>query len=539
MTIYHQVMVSFIAALFLGYRLVFYLHMFQLNAYRPDRFWRWWRQNRRKAMPTMDKLVLVILLIFSLAACHHQLAVWLKWFLPILWGILLILAILTNQIFKERLKKPLVYTARVWRLLITSCLVVIFVGGLGTWLLFNVVSLPVAFFYLWLIVLISLTVVWLMVGYYLLQPFEKMMVRRYYRQAKAILTGNRSLIKIGITGSYGKTGTKFILERLLSTTYSTLVTPHSYNTPLGVIRTVREKLKANHQIFVAEMGAKQVGDIKELTDLVEPTIGIITAVGPQHLETFGTQEDVLRTKFELALATSGKGITFVNSDNALIRQGMDTYPEINYKTYGTNEQADFRILDIQMGAFGSKFTVSHQGDSQQYQTDLLGRHAILNMTAGIAVATHLGIETTAIKLAVRDIRPVPHRLELKRQNGYYLLDDAFNANPTGAGYALEVLNQFEGGKKIVITPGMIELGELEEESHRLFGQQIAAVADVVILVGPKKTKSIRVGLQASQYPADQIKVVGNIFEAFEVLTTVVTDGDTVLIENDLPDNYNE
>ena len=444
---------------------------------------------------------------------------------------------------KEKAKKPLVYTHRIYRLYGALLLLLLLAEASSWWALrilwpglrpavtFGIGSAAVRILFVFGVYYLPLA------ANYVLTPLEKYFKRKYYRQAQAILAGRPDLIRIGITGSYGKTSTKFVLENVLRQQYLTLVTPHSYNTTLGVVRTLREYFSGPVEAFVAEMGAKQPGDIKEICDLVRPQLGVITAVGPQHLETFGTIDRVIATKFELAEAVSKDGAVIVNIDDANIVLGMERYPAVNYLTYGEAEGADVRISNVRVSARGSSFTVTYQGRGRDYQTRLLGQHNISNLTAGIAVGLYLGIAPEKISMGIREMQPVEHRLELKAQGDYYILDDAFNANPVGANNALEVLKNFEGGKRFIMTPGMVELGSADEQVHFDFGRHMAECADVAILVGAKKTEKIKAGLLAAGFSEEAIWVVKDVFAGFAQVRTMIGRGDVLLIENDLPDNY--
>ncbi len=326
----------------------------------------------------------------------------------------------------------------------------------------------------------------------------------------------------------------------MSQKYTTLVTPHSYNTTLGVVITVRKSLNRSIEVFVAEMGAKQNGDVKEICDLVVPDYGMVTAVGPQHLETFGSLSNVIDTKFEMIQAVRGNGKKgFVNGDSSNVREGMKRYPDVDYVTYGSREDNKVRIENVKSSVHGSVFDIIIDHKRYTYESKLLGMHNILNIAGAIAIAMELKMTPEQIATGVKEIKPIPHRLELKHQGDYYILDDAFNSNPTGARFALDVLNQFDSGKKIIMTPGMIELGDMDMEVHFEFGRQIAKACDFVLLIGEKKTKDIYLGLKDAGYPMDQVVVLKSVYEGFAYLSKIVTKGDVVLIENDLPDNFNE
>ncbi len=521
----------------------YYLHIFQLNSYFSERYRRWRAQNRemlKRRFPIGFWLGLIVLSAAAVGLPGQMAGVWPLKAVFFLWALL---ALALRFKTRERAKKPLVYTQRIYRLcgaVLLLLLLTDFAFGalwrlLWPWLrpaeAFRLGAETARLFFIFGAYALPLA------ANYLLTPLEKYFKQKYYRQAQAILAGQPDLIKIGITGSYGKTSTKFILENVLKQQYLTLVTPHSYNTTLGVVRTVREYFSGQIEVFVAEMGAKQPGDIKEICDLVQPRIGVITAVGPQHLETFGTIDRVIATKFELAEAVGRGGVVIVNADDANILVGMKRYPEVNYLTYGEADGADVRISDVKVSAQGSAFTVTYQGESRNYQTRLLGKHNISNLTAGIAAGLYLGIAPEKIGIGIRETQPVAHRLELKMQGNYYILDDAFNANPVGANNALEVLKSFAGGKKFIMTPGMVELGSADCAVHFDFGRHMADCADVAILVGAKKTEKIKDGLLAAGFSSEAIFVVKDVFAGFAKVRELIQSGDVLLIENDLPDNY--
>lgn len=511
-----------------------YLHIFQLNSYFPERLRKWKQKNPFVFGKTSFYGNIVLFFILVLVFLFSR-----KDFI-MLSGVWFALIGNTHRQNKEPIKKPLVYTARIKRTIILYFIVFLIT-------LIAITSLLTIWFeplYAWLYA--SFAAVYLFFAgnyyivyllYYLLKPIELHLTKKFYQEAKSILSSNPELIKVGITGSYGKTSTKFILENVLKTKYITLVTPHSYNTTLGVVRTVREFFSGGLEVFVAEMGAKQEGDIKEICDLVEPKIGVITAVGPQHLETFGSLDNIIATKFELARAVGTNGVVIVNGDDENIQIGMKRYPQVNYMTYGENKESDVRISDIIISEKGTTFQVHYQGNQHTFQTRLLGKHNIANLAAGIALGLYLGIPADKIIMGVRDTKPVEHRLELKMQGSYYILDDAFNSNPVGANNALEVLKSFPEGKRFVMTPGMVELGEKDAEIHFDFGAHMAESVDYAILVGEEKTAKIKEGLLSKEFPENKVFVVKNVFDGFAKFREIMKEGDVLLIENDLPDNY--
>jgi len=377
-------------------------------------------------------------------------------------------------------------------------------------------------------------------------PLETAINNWYIADAKRILKEMPRLLVIGVTGSYGKTSTKFFLQKLLSYKYNTLMTPESFNTPMGVVKAIREQLRPIHDVFVCEMGAKNIGDIRELCEIVKPRFGVITAVGPQHLETFGTIENVEKTKFELADAIPDNGMVFLNYDSEIIRNKNYGKPLVSYGASLDAGDCCYAARDIKVSSAGSSFRIAFpDGEERIFETPLIGKHNVQNIMGAIAVADYLGVERDDMAIGVRRLEAVPHRLQLIRKNSIIIIDDAYNSNPSGTGAALETLSMYDG-VKIMITPGMVELGPAQDEANRHFGAKAAKVCDYVVLVGERQTRSVREGLKDASYPEEKIFVAETLEAAFDVVGKVEKidpDGGQkvrqkiVLLENDLPDNY--
>lgn len=506
---------------------LYFMQMLQQNSYMPSRYFRWMKQHPYKSV-RIGQLV-GVLIISALSFLETA------WIGLVSMSVIYLLLIFTIE--KVKTKKPLVYTTRVKRtialhgfLYILAIVLILFMESVGLQLLtINMIHVLEA-----LIAVIPIV---------LLTPVERLVKRRYYMEAKHMIKQHKSLKVIGITGSYGKTSTKHIIEAILSQKYNVLMTPGSYNTTMGNVITIRNSLTTMTEIYIAEMGAKNIGDIKEICDLVQPDIGVLTSIGPQHLETFKSIDNVIRTKFELIDALENEGIAILNGNNANILNHYKAHINkgVTPYLYGKNQQADLEIFakDIGFTSRGMDFTAVYEGQAYSFNTKLLGSHNVDNLLSGILLGFKLGLTYKQIQLGVKSINPVEHRLQLTRRSDYTLIDDAFNSNPEGAKMAVEVLGAIEGGRKVIITPGMIELGDLQEEANFEFGKQIAKVCDYVILVGKKQTLPIQQGLEVSTYDQERLIIVKDIYEAFEQLRTFIQKEDIVLIENDLPDNYNE
>lgn len=371
-------------------------------------------------------------------------------------------------------------------------------------------------------------------------PIEKKINNGFFREAQKILGDRADLIKIGITGSYGKTSAKFFLAAILSEKYNTLATPSSFNTPMGVSRVVREQLKGEHQVFIAEMGARHVGDIKEMCELVHPKYGVITSVGPQHLETFFTQDNITATKYELIEALPDDGAAVFADDGGIVKSLYDkTEKPAKLLAGSARHGLGARAEDVEIGPWGSRFSlILKDGDKAKCETKVLGAHNIQNLLAACTLADALGMTAEQIAAGVAKTEPVEHRLQiLPSGNGVTIIDDAFNANPSGARAALDVLRLFPQ-KRVIVTPGMVELGDRQTELNREFGKAMMGAVDAAIVVGQTNAQAITEGLLEAGFPKESIHLARDLAQAQTVMASLpVTAGDTVLFENDLPDNY--
>ncbi len=513
------------------------VHMLQLEGYKNKNLYHWLSSYTKQVykVPMIVSIcgVILMLLINLILPDVSQ-------YIFLAAGVVYIILILRygKRSRVQNAKKPLVYTSRVKRLFVFISIFYVVIGG--AFLLLDIFVLSGS-----ILAGLPLFLIFLLIGegvFYgnlMAMPVEAVVRRWYLNDAKKKLSERSDLIVIGITGSYGKTSCKFILGTILSEKYNVLVPPSSYNTPMGLTRVVREMMKPSHEIFIAEMGARNVGDIKELCDLAHPKFGLITSVGPQHLDTFGTVETIAKTKYELIESLPQAGCSFFPGDNEICRK-LYEQTQIEKHLFAIDyEKADVRAENIKTGGFGSRFDLVLFGERIPCETKLLGKHNIKNILGCACIAHKLGLSAAQIKLGIRKIQPVEHRLQmLPTSNGIIVIDDAFNANPSGVRAALEVLSSFEG-RKIVVTPGMVELGDREETENRAFGLVMAGVADYVYLIGPKHTKPIYDGLIEGGFPHENIQVFRSLDEATQVLWTLVKPGDVVIFENDLPDNYNE
>ena len=546
--------VAFIAIIFMGLR---EFHMLQLNGYKtPEHSW-WMKKNFKRYIPNIVMLIAAVVLWLLYPKVSYDFSDILTVLIALIVMTLANIGFIIAYRPGMKFKKPLVYTARMKRMLTTFFILIalIFVGAFlssgrtenaetiyhngkiigipngGTrfesYLPFLLTSLA-----------LYLTPILVPLSNIINKPIEKAVQNWYINDAKKKLADMPSLHKVGITGSYGKTSMKFYLSELLSSRYETLKTPESFNTPMGVTITVRRDLKPTHEYFICEMGARRVHEIKELCDIAHPHDGIITSVGPQHLETFKSIENVVNTKFELADSVQAAGgKIYLNGDNELIRAKAPQYK--NAVLYGLSEGNDWRATDISVSDRGTEFTViPPEGEPVRFSMKLLGEHNVQNVLGAIAYAAGTGIPLEKLVLPVKRIAAVPHRLQLlDKGGGLTFIDDAYNSNPSGCRAALSVLGLFDACR-ILVTPGMVELGEKQEELNFEFGQEAAQSCDYIVLVGKAQTVPIYNGIKDAGFDMECVYIADGLNEALDKVRAYQTDKKkVVLLENDLPDNY--
>ena len=504
------------------------LHILQQNFYNENnRYIKWGNKNLNKVFK-LDILILLINIINLFIRIKYLL------FFNVLY--IIFYSIENKNIKEEQIKIPLKVTSRVKRMLITISIlylipIIVYIISNNIYIFASLYSLLITinFYIVYLSNIINI-------------PIEKCVFLYYKNKSMNKIKNMNNLNVIGITGSYGKTSSKNILNDILSVKYNSVTTPKNFNTQYGLIITINNYIDKFNDIFIAEMGAFKRGRIKLLCNLVKPKYGIITSIGTAHLDTFGSRENVQKGKFELIESLPSDGLGILNMD--------DSY-QVSYKLKNKvdiiwigieNKDADILAKNIKIDSSGMTFDVYFKEDktTHTFKTKLLGNANIYNILAGIAFGKYMGMSLKELELGVKRIKPIEHRLELKKIHNKTIIDDAYNSNPVGSKMALDVLKLMDG-LKIVVTPGMIELGNEQYELNKKFGEYISEVADYVILVGEKQTKPILDGLKNKKYNNKKINIINDVKEAFPIIDSLKEkDRETyVLLENDLPDIFNE
>ncbi|MCK9536166.1 MAG: UDP-N-acetylmuramoyl-tripeptide--D-alanyl-D-alanine ligase [Bacilli bacterium] len=424
--------------------------------------------------------------------------------------------------------KPIIelnVTPRIKRLLFTILIVTVSVGTLLHYFL----PLPQLHSSLVIIYILLPLLIFLAAG--INYPIEYSIAKYYQSMAKNKLKKYHTIV-IGITGSYGKTSTKNILYSFLKEKEMVICTDKSYNTLNGIALNINQKLFPEHRYLIAEMGASRKGDIKKLNAFIKPQYGIVTAVGPQHLKTFKSMENIVTEKMRLIVSLPHTGIGIINNDDSAIA-GCPVKTEARIVTFGIESPADYRATHIKTGIDGLYFTINYPGGAAEIKAGLLGYHNIYNILAGFALARELGVSVSEIVFQASRLEPVKNRLSVTEEGGLTILEDAFNSNYHGFINALAVL---ANGKelKILITPGIVETGQMEKQLNYALSEKISQVCDFVVLIKSKTGMIIKDGLDNNKFSnyilADNYKTAINyVKNNFSKAT--------VLIENDIADIY--
>ena len=499
----------------------------QQSGYKNGAFWRW---LKRKDNMLYNRLC-VLALCLALSSCVTALCfsflgekIALGLSAIVFMGITVFYLVAEH---KYALKVPAKATGRYARLygvyfLFTACVCFTFISVLNFLAVVNGSKLYALIAFVPFAITPALLPMLLVVANAVISVFENARNAKFIKKAEQVLA-QTDTIKIAVVGSYGKTSVKNILATILKEKYEVLATPESYNTPMGVAKTIMQMQKTP-QIFIAEMGARKQGDIAELCKMVKPDYAIFTGVCPQHIATFKNIQSVYAEKSEI------------------IKCGAKTVCGANLKDWLGNEENAFlvdenAVRDINLQATKTQFVLDLDGEALQVETTLLSYSAVENIQLVATLCKMLGMTVTEIAQGIKKLQPVPHRLQLTQNNGVYILDDGYNANIKGAKEALQTLARFEG-RKCVVTPGLVECGVLEEELGLEFGKAIAlAGLDKVILVGETLVGAVKNGYVSAGGAQDNLTIVKSLAQAQETLKAWVQTGDCVLFLNDLPDVY--
>ncbi len=534
------------------YRLARY---YQLEGYDSRRYLRWFFHHAPETTYAVTFLAvlflaviagLVIMSFFAWAANQAEQIVELG---LIAAGSIVLAAVAIRLRPREReIKQTFTRTQRAMRLVVTALILVSLPALMITvWVLsastLNDLFEPAFASIIVGIITLELSPVALPLANLIMWPVEETFRRYYLRLAKTHLKRSGATV-IAITGSYGKTSTKHYLQHMLDARYRVLMTPKSYNTLLGVSRVINEILAndASYDYFIVEAGAYIPGEIAAICRLVEPQISLVTAVGPMHLERFGSMENIIKAKYEIVQALPAGGLAVFNGDDPNVRGMAERGSPQNRITVTRQGLPGARLsaTNIRMTVDGLDFDVcdNQTNETRSMHALLYGEHNVSNILMAAAVARHLGLSLGEIGMRVATLQPAEHRLSRRLMpDGTVLIDDAYSANPVGTKMALEVLALHQNVRRIVVSSGMFELGPISDDENRKLGERIADVATDVILIGSAQTKPVQEGLNAHHFPADHMHIVETLTEAVGIYRGLLRPGDVLLILTDLPDTY--
>jgi UDP-N-acetylmuramoyl-tripeptide--D-alanyl-D-alanine ligase len=505
-------------------RLRRYLHIFQQEEYDSLRFLGWlWRSL------SFDRRVAALIGLIALA----------YWLLsplpPEIWqGAIALVFVVFGFIEpdpRRDAKKKLVMTRRAQRIYWTALALILLAAVAST-----LSPEPLV----WLAPLWGIPFMLVMANL-LLMPIEMHTQRKFWREANAKIRRLRPTV-IGITGSFGKTSVKHILGHILDLNARTLFTPGSVNTVMGNARIIREQLRPGTRYFIAEMGAYGVGSIRRLCDLTPPDLGVLTTIGEAHYERFKSLDAVARAKFELCEAVIAKGGRMIVGEGVLAQDYAVDYMNAHRDSFiicGESDFADMRIERIEQTSEGLEVDVSWDNQSYRLFAPLFGRHHGANMAIAFGAAVLAGVPAAQAVAALPSVSQIHHRLEVKQQSdGSVLIDDAYNSNPSGFSAALELTDTLRKaqGRRILITPGMAELGARHDDAHAELGLKAAKHIDIALIVRGDRIPTFVEAYERNTQTGRLINLA-DFAEAEAWLKSNAKCNDVILIENDLPDLY--
>jgi len=476
---------------------LFWLYLWQLKEYHIGRFLDHFRTDKGKRIFLNKLFILKVFLIFT--------------FLTTIPGVVVIFALLFvylfesvksfKDFFQQKLKKPVLTKKTVFLISIALIFQILFV-------LLNFTDDLRFVIYLLLFDILTPAIISGIVLF--CQPLVVLLRNQIIKKAKLKRGEFKDLLVIGITGSYGKTSTKEFLATILSEKFKVLKTKEHQNSEVGISQCILDDLKPEHEIFVVEMGAYNKGGIKLLCDITKPKIGILTGINEQHMATFGSQENIIKTKFELIESLPEDGIAFFNAKN---KYCLELYQKtkVKKKLYGQ----EVKLAGLE------------------------------NIEGAKAVARELGLSEEEISSNCQKIRNKFGGIQLKKGvNGLNIIEATYSANPDGVIAHLEYMRNWLG-KRLIVMPCLIELGSASKEIHKKIGEKIGEVCDLAIITTKERFKEIkegatekarlRQGSGGQRIKEGYILFLENPKEIFEKIKSFCSPGDAILLESRVPE----
>jgi UDP-N-acetylmuramoyl-tripeptide--D-alanyl-D-alanine ligase len=460
-------------------------------------------------------------IVYMLQASEYKIPAYLKWFKRVE-------SFHNIEIRKHfvKTKKSILLLLIAWGMIIITCVFAVFILSMPLFqikyfmFLFTLVLTPY-------ILAFGITIPLLLVKFFVQSPVEYFIIKNAHKKLQ-----KHKGIKIGIAGSYGKTTMREILKSVLLEGKKVAAPPHNHNTLLGISNFIKN-LKGDEEVLIFEFGEYYRGDIKEMCELVNPELGIITGINEAHLEKFKSLDNTISTIFELSDWLHGKTV-YANGENKLVKENALK----EHIVYTKNGLENWKVENPSTDLTGTSFSLIHQGRKFEFKSKLLGLHQIGPLVVAIDIAVRLNIPMNKIQKGVENTRPFDHRLEPKLDaGGVTIIDDSYNGNPDGVKVIIEFLASLRGHRRFYITPGLVEIGSRTEIVHREIGKNLAkAKIEKVILVRNSVTPYIEQGLKESDYKGEVIWFNDSL-SLFTALPHLTVSGDVVLLQNDWPDQY--
>lgn len=426
-------------------------------------------------------------------------------------NVIINICLLAYTFFKVRKKHilKLKFTRRIYRFYL---LFILYLIGLCFLVVMNKISEAY---------IIYLSYPYLVISYYILIPIEVIIRNYYINKARKKITRIKPLV-IGITGSAGKTTCKNILYSLLKNKYNCFMTPQSYNTDMGIARSINEKMDEFTEVAIIEYGASHKNDIKKSLKVVKPDISLITNIGLQHLETFKTKENIVLEKTRIMKCSK---IHFYNKLSSYL---IDCDKSVSFSKV---KGADYYIHSMKMTKEGTRFELCDNRGIYNFETKLLGENNLLNIIACVAICRYMGLSYDYLQKEVSKLKPVSSRLEIINKNGLLIINDSFNSNKNGFLEALKVLMLFEEPRAI-ITPGVVSGGKEMEAINEDIAQIIVSYNLKCYLVSSIASKHYENVFEKENF---HYEILASFKDAYNLVRT--ENVKSLLIENDITDIY--
>lgn len=354
---------------------------------------------------------------------------------------------------------------------------------------------------------------------FLLNTLTNFQKRRLYKKARQKRVSFKDLKVVGITGSYGKSSVKEFLSQILETKYKVLKTPANTNTEIGIAQTILRSLKSSHEVFVCEMGAYKMGEIRVCCSMAKPQIGIFTGLNEQHLALFGSLDKTFTAKSELLHALPAEGLAIVNADSKPLSKRLEVLRAKTIKVSTGDGDAVVKDLQVSLDHFSFKYR------DQLFKAPLVGSFHAVNVLMAIVAAEQLGMNLGSIAKAVASLKAPQKTMELKKIPAGVLIDESYNVNPDGLRVALKHLETFEDHQKILFFPGILELGDKSEQIHRELGKIIAEHVDQVFFTDSHFSENLQKGALLAGLTRTDIHLLSDQQEQIEKLKEILEASD--------------